>query len=362
MCHLVCHLVCHLALISESSGLSQKKFTMIFSTFTVLTKLLVATRGGNKSVEVINLDESSSNFTCENLPDHPLELIYATGQLFQMIPLICGGYSGNENCFCNGLENGKWHQVTRLPSCDFGSWGMASTLFPMKNKANNQVEEVLVLTGGRTNEGESHNIVKVFNGNIWNLDIIPRIPNSVYHHCLVAIDDSHLVLIGGMTYNVHDESCAHNDYTRKVYVFDVIKNKWISGPNLNECRARHSCGVMKMLNQNTGEVEKVVVVAGGDNQDQHHNTTELLFWNNLDQGWVMGPSLPYGIAGSSMVEYQDGVILIGGDDVLQFDAKSNLLFQLSSPFGTWFQMRQTLKVPRSYHVSFLVPDELVVCN
>ena len=117
-----------------------------------------------------------------------------------------------------------------------------------------------------------------------------------------------------------------------------------------------------MLNQNTGEVEKVVVVAGGDDQDQHHNTTELLFWNNLDQGWVMGPSLPYGIAGSSMVEYQDGVILIGGDDGLQFDAKSNLLFQLSSPFGTWFQMRQTLKVPRSYHVSFLVPDELVVCN
>ncbi len=72
-------------------------------------------------------------------------------------------------------------------------------------------------------------------------------------------------------------------------------------------------------------------------------------------GWVMGPSLPKAIWASTMNEFQNGVILIGGDK--QVD-----LYQLTSPNGTWTKMKQTLKVARYGHVSFLVPDELVNCH
>ncbi len=73
-------------------------------------------------------------------------------------------------------------------------------------------------------------------------------------------------------------------------------------------------------------------------------------------GWVMGPSLPKGIWASTMNEFQNGVILIGG--YYEYD----LLYELTSPNGTWTKMKQTLKEARYGHVSFLVPDELVDCH
>jgi hypothetical protein len=72
-------------------------------------------------------------------------------------------------------------------------------------------------------------------------------------------------------------------------------------------------------------------------------------------GWVMGPSLPKAIWASTMNEFKNGVILMGGYD--QF-----YLYQLTSPNGTWTKMKQTLRGIRGRHVSFLVPDELVNCH
>jgi hypothetical protein len=59
-----------------------------------------------------------------------------------------------------------------------------------------------------------------------------------------------------------------------------------------------------------------------------------------------------------MVEYQDGVILIGGSR--NPDPYNANLYQLSSPTGAWTKMEQTFY--GTLHVSFLVPDELVHCH
>jgi hypothetical protein len=72
-------------------------------------------------------------------------------------------------------------------------------------------------------------------------------------------------------------------------------------------------------------------------------------------GWVMGPGLPRTIIQSTMNEFENGVLLIGGEN--QVD-----LYQLTSPNGTWTKMKQTLKEARGRHVSFLVPDELANCH
>ena len=61
-----------------------------------MTKLLVGAGYVSgfylKSFEVINLDASNPALACDNLPDLPLGLEGATGQIYQKsIPTICAG-------------------------------------------------------------------------------------------------------------------------------------------------------------------------------------------------------------------------------------------------------------------------------
>jgi hypothetical protein len=39
---------------------------------------------------------------------------------------------------------------------------------------------------------------------------------------------------------------------------------------------------------------------------------ELLFLKTISAGWIMGPSMPLTIFGSTMQSFKNGVILIGG--------------------------------------------------
>jgi hypothetical protein len=106
----------------------------------------------------------------------------------------------------------------------------------------------------------------------------------------------------------------------------------------------------------------IFVVSEGFNKTYGTLTSvELLFLNDFEKyntGWKAGPNMPMGIEGSVMVEFQNGVILVGGGG--QGDGRH--LYKLSSPIGNWTEMKQTLKEPRNRFVSFLVPDELVNCH
>jgi hypothetical protein len=119
---------------------------------------------------------------------------------------------------------------------------------------------------------------------------------------------------------------------------------------------------MNWKNPATSLFEKVIVVAGGyHNQLQETNSVELLFLNDYESnnsGWKVGPSIPVKVDGSAMVEFQNGVIMIGG----RGEGDGRHLYQLSSPYGNWIAMKQTLKEPRSHFASFLVPDNLVNCH
>ncbi len=175
------------------------------------------------------------------------------------------------------------------------------------------------------------------------------LPKTIDLHCLVTINSSMLFLTGGLLDTTY---FGESNYT---YFFDVLNNKWISGPPLIYERYDHSCGVMNWFNSATGTTEKVVVVAGGtDKMGNALSSVQLLFMSNYNN-WADGPSLPKEISGSRMVEFQDGVILVGGE------GNDNQLYQLSSPDGPWTEMLQVLKEKRIYPVTFLVPDEIVDC-
>jgi hypothetical protein len=98
------------------------------------------------------------------------------------------------------------------------------------------------------------------------------------------------------------------------------------GPNLNTARFAAACGVLNWMNPESNQMEKIVLASGGGGYDGFFlSTTELLYVDRIgDYNWIMGPSLPSINAFATMVEFQNSVIMIGGN-------LGNDLYQLSSP-------------------------------
>jgi hypothetical protein len=61
-----------------------------------------------------------------------------------------------------------------------------------------------------------------------------------------------------------------------------------------------------------------------------------------------------------MVEFENTLLFVGGCET--DDGKT--IFQLKSPQKdeTWLQLNQTMTDQRTYHVAFLVPDEITNCS
>ena len=180
------------------------------------------------------------------------------------------------------------------------------------------------------------------------------LPEPNWKPCLVKINNSLLLLIGGETQD--------NPVTGNTFFFHIDENKWTPGPALNFPREGLGCGIIEWLNPSTDNLEKVVVAAGGvEFQRNVSSTVELLFLNQYSTenfSWSMGPSLPTPVSYATAVEFQNSIILIGGEVTMD----GNNTYKLSSPNGTWVQMKQRLKEPRFCHAAFLVPDELVNCH
>ena len=145
-------------------------------------------------------------------------------------------------------------------------------------------------------------------------------------------------------------------FDTKTFFYNSLNNKWTSGPKLPQDRNGASCSILNWLNNVTGQYEKVVVVAGGDNLA----SSNLLFLDDFESGWVKdGSSLPENSFVGQMIEFEDSVILIGGQSHVGYSLRS--LYQLDSPNGEWLELPQTLKEARIGHVAFLIPDELAHC-
>ncbi len=317
-----------------------------------MTKLLAATGyiGGGSSVEIINLDESKPNLICDNLPNLPLSLHLSVGLLFrQTTPMICGGYSNQFEKRCHSFENGAWKAISNLT---INRYSPSAAI--LSSTGNTKDDIFMVATG--SNDGQIQSTVESFDGVSWNQTQFSNLPYAVIGSCMVKLSNSMLMAIGGSKQHSLEANTA------ETYFFDVIKNKWVAGPMLAIPRLWYSCGVMNWKNDTTGIFEKVVVVSGGyDKQGSQLNSVELLFINDFEKynsGWKVGPNIPIKVDGPAMVEFQNGVIMIGG----RGEGDGRHLYQLSSPYGKWTEMKQTLKEPRSHFVSFLVPDNLVNCH
>jgi hypothetical protein len=201
----------------------------------------------------------------------------------------------------------------------------------------------LLLTGGFDESGSPVNSAEILTEEGWESNI-PSLPVTVYGHCMVTVNSTTVMVIGGW----------RNGYSGKTFYFTFGEESWTEGPELKNKRIYLSCGKIR---RNKESQEMSIIVAGGEDG----SSVEI-----LDEGsneWQTGPELPFDIIRSQMVEDQNGgVVLIGGYSL----SVGNLdtLYQL--PHGgqdaVWTKMEQKMKTKRWQHSAFLVPDNIVDCS
>ncbi len=168
---------------------------------------------------------------------------------------------------------------------------------------------------------------------------------------MVLLNSTTAFLIGGTQQGI--------EYTSHSYMLNTAASsqEWIQGPALNFARQQQSCG---RIRTNSSSLQFSIFVVGGYN-DTFMRSVEI-----LDEGaseWRNGPDLPFGITDAALIEdHTGGVILVGGNS--QDEQHLQKLFSLSDAGdeSKWIEMPQKLKTGKSYHIAFLVPDQIASCS
>ncbi len=284
--------------------------------------------------EVINLASSAS--TCKNPPNFSTNIDEAIGGLgFKENPILCGGWQNRTpSNKCYSLENNKWVSSASMNSV-------------RKSAAAAQLRDGKLLVTGGFDGFDFNNSAEVLTEEGWENNI-PSLPVTSYGHCMVTVNSTTVMVIGGG---------LNEDYSEKTFYFISAEDSWTEGPELKNKRLYHSCGKIR---RNKDSQEMSIIVAGGVD-DSFLSSVEI-----LDEGsseWQTGPELPFGIYSSQMVEDQNGgVVLIGGGT--SSGGNLDTLYQLShgGQDAAWTKIDQRMKTGRWKHTAFLIPDNIVDCS
>jgi hypothetical protein len=307
----------------------QKAFYICTGFTKILVGLGLTANGETDNFEIIDLLMPSS--TCQNFPNYPIKTKDSVGELIQQDkPLICGGMNVKQ---CYSYKDGSWQEEASLAENRFLA-SSAPSPFP-----NNQFS--MMISGGQSLTTSS---VVIFSDETWKP--LPDLPRTTYHHCMVKVSSSIVMVISG---NQDRQS------SKKTFLLDTKENVWKEGPSLLQERVVFGCGQIRSA-KNSSEFS--IIVAGGFN-GACLSTTEVLDQSNGE--WRQGPALPFAICAAQLVEDADGgVVFVGGNT----EGRSDTLFRLphAGQDGKWVELPQKLKIGRNSHTAFMVPDNLANCN
>ena len=137
------------------------------------------------SVETIRITEAKDEVTVDkclnSVPPYPLKVLYAAGAtLINGETLICGGsYPKTKKCY--QLNTNEWQDAPQLPSARLGL-KMATT------------DQTTFISGGYDGSRIFNDFHQLKDGS-WQP--LTSLPIKVYFHCLVALNSTHLLNIGG---------------------------------------------------------------------------------------------------------------------------------------------------------------------
>ncbi len=166
----------------------------------------------------------------------------------------------------------------------------------------------------------------------------PDLPGILNSHCLVKLNDTTALAIGGHQGGMFHQRCVgflrtysmtllSDDFSSKMaHYYDFDDEDWYMAPSLTSGRSDHSCGVIMDSENGT-----LIVVAAGKILDHMHTklnylpykqggigsdgiliSTEILIQESDE--WIAGPDLPKPMCYSSGVVTNDktGLLMVGG--------------------------------------------------
>ncbi len=305
-------------------------------------------------------------------------------------PVICGGFGGNyaeevKSCFfMNPYSTGSTNW-TYLGGMAVGRHQAASVVIN---------GDTLWITGGyNQNEQGTSNLegvlgttevikmIKSLNSPNPEFSTVsgPYLSTKVKHHCMIQINSSMVILIGGNTRNsLRDSGTAFFRVGG-----DTWHNAWIAqnitGPRLSYGRSQHVCGIMidptysppDGANSTNSEGEgQLIVVAGGEGDIRGNGTTEFLKLGIID-AWILGPEVPLKISGAAgiVTPDKDKFLMIGGhtsksevgkwetEDLATIFILEFIWIDSNSGAWEWSKLEQELKAASSGHSAFLLPAD-----
>ena len=302
-----------------------------------MTKLLIInaychTNHHHKKTEVIDLEVSDNH--CTSI-DFPHDMCYTTGALIGAdLPFFCGGhdYSKVQKTDCYALWKREYIHVTSMNQAKSRSFGN-----------NVVIDGSLVLVAGVVS-GSSTNTDKAEMVSLSGTKELPALPKKVHNHCVVKVDDTKIMLIGGYD----------TGYTDETFIYDFETEAWTPGHPLINGRNGHACARIEV------GTKPYIVVAGGYFTPSKTDKVEILDVVE-NQGWIQGKKMPKALNVPSGVSLGSSMIVSGGintagdlvDDMYKFECTTNSIDDCE-----WKTMEQKLKYVRGGHVSMLIPDSL----
>jgi hypothetical protein len=227
------------------------------------TGLVLVTTGkdlGSKKMEIMDLEDPTNVCQPSFLADYPINRVEGAsgGLLTNNNALICGGYERLDDCFSINHNGIKTTARLSQPRSFAASVVWNSTTLWMTGG--------YLDCSGRTKSTEFVQLTGTTLG--------PDLPLELTYHCLVSLNDTTLLLIGGRL--------SGGTKSNATWFYHTDHNIWTDGPSLILGRSSLSCALFKSPQH--GHTDTVIITGGYNGESLA--STEFL---NLDSNsWESG--------------------------------------------------------------------------
>ncbi len=189
----------------------------------------------------------------------------------------------------------------------------------------------------------------------------PDIDGKFADHCMVAVNDSAVMIIGGKL-------------SRNVLLFNSIRNVVALQPSVKVKLHGSACGSTTITDGN----RKLIIIAGGENDNfLAQSTVEILDMSDEDPAWKLGPELTFRSDYASGITTKDGrFLMVGGSEqvnnqfpgALFISNPGDQIYELSCPSGAktidncqWILRKEKFALQRTDFFAMMVPESFYTC-